>query len=130
MNDPTAEFFHELRERRHEPLLGRVSGTIRFDLDHDGITDHWLVTVNKGDITVSESDADASDVTANALLRTNKTLFDRAVAGHANAMAAVLRGAATVEGDIELLVYVFRLLPGPRPIEDRRRTVGAGRRPR
>jgi hypothetical protein len=129
MKDPTAEFFHELRERHHEPLLGKASGTIRFDLDHDGTTDHWLVTVNKGDITVSDFAVSEPDVKADAVFHTDKTLFDRAVAGHANAMAAVLRGAATVEGNVEFLVYALRLLPGPVSIEDWRRTVGAGRRP-
>jgi putative sterol carrier protein len=124
MKDPTVEFFHELRKRRHEPLLRRVSGTVRFDLDHNGGTDHWLVTVNKGDITVSESDAKAD-----AVVRTDRTWFDRAVAGQANPMAAVLRGAATIEGDVELLVYALRLFPGPVPVDDRRRTVGTGRKP-
>ena len=30
---PTQQFFEALAERGHEPLLERISGTIRFDLD-------------------------------------------------------------------------------------------------
>lgn len=40
MEDPTGEFFKELRQRGHERLLAETTGTIRFSLDRDGRTDH------------------------------------------------------------------------------------------
>jgi hypothetical protein len=46
------EFFEELGQREHEPLLAKVTGRVRFDLVAAGRPDRWLVSVNKGDTTV------------------------------------------------------------------------------
>ena len=40
MTDATTEFFDDLGRRGHEPLLERVSGTLRFDLVRGERTDH------------------------------------------------------------------------------------------
>jgi hypothetical protein len=45
MTDATTEFFTELGERRHEPALERMTGTVRFDLREDGGTTRWLVAI-------------------------------------------------------------------------------------
>ena len=45
-----------------------------------------------------------------------------------NAMAALLRGAMGVEGDVELLVLFQRLFPGPPRSRSRRHTAGYARR--
>jgi hypothetical protein len=106
--DPTAVFFRELAARGHEPILGRLSGTIRFDLADGDHVERWFVTIKKGDITVSHKNA-----RADAVARIDKALFDRIAAGTENAMAALLRGAFVPEGDPALLLSFQRVLPGP-----------------
>jgi putative sterol carrier protein len=108
MSAPTETFFDELGRRGHEPLLENVSGSLRFDLDHDNQTDHWLVNVADGDVTVS-----ARNVKADTVLHTDRALFDRIVAGQANALAALLRGLIGVEGNRELVAKFQRVFPGP-----------------
>jgi putative sterol carrier protein len=108
VTDATAEFFDELKKRGHEPLLEKATGTVRFDLEHGPRTEHWLVAVKRGDIVVSRE-----NVEADCVLRTERELFDLVVRGGMNAMAAMLRGAMSVEGDRELLVLFQRLFPGP-----------------
>jgi putative sterol carrier protein len=109
MTDVTAEFFRDLAGRGREPLLGKVKGSLRFDLTHDQKTDRWLVKIDNGDISVSRRNG-AADCT----VRTNKALFDGIVTGEVNAMTAVLRNAIAVSGDVRLLVLFQRLFPGPR----------------
>ena len=110
--DPTSRFFEELVRRGHEPLLGRVMGTVRFDLVHDGRTDSWLVTIDKGEVTVSRRNARADSV-----VRTERSFFADLATGRANAMAALLRGAIEVEGDRHPLAQFQRMFPGPRAAE-------------
>jgi hypothetical protein len=50
--DGIVEFFEELGQREHEPLLGKVTGRVRFDLVDAGRPDRWLVSMDKGDTTV------------------------------------------------------------------------------
>lgn len=122
MADATADFFRTLAQRGQEPRLGKAIGTVRFDIDENGHTEHWLVTVNRGEVTVSAGDAEAD-----AVFRTDKALFDRAVTGQASGLAAVLRGAASISGDMELLVYIWRLFPGPAATSATATTTAAGR---
>ena len=106
--DATSAFFGELRRRRPEPLLGNASGSVRFDLARGGDTDHWLVALNAGDATVSRA-----NVGADCVVQTDKPLFDGIARGEVNPMAALLRGELTAEGDLELLMRLQRLFPGP-----------------
>ena len=117
MADATAEFFDALVERGHEPLLEKATGTVRFDLREGRKTDRWLVSIVKGELAVSRR-----NLKADCVLTTDKTLFDDVASGRANAFAALLRGAAEVEGNVQLLVLFQRLFPGP-PRARRRRTV-------
>ena len=41
MTDSTAEFFHELDRRGHEPLLEKATGSVRFDLADGRQIDRW-----------------------------------------------------------------------------------------
>ena len=120
MADPTSEFFDELGRRGHEPLLKKTSGTLRFDLRDGKRTDRWLVDVKKGDVAVSRR-----NVRADCVVSADRALFDDVASGKTNAMAAMLRGAMGVEGDVQLLVPFQRLLPGPRRSRTRRRTGSA-----
>ena len=108
MSDETAEFFQQLAARGREPLLGKVKGTLRFDLVDGTRTDRWLVTFDKGDVSVSRQ-----KVAADCVVRVDRALFDAMVSGDANGMAAYLRGRLTFDGDPELLVLFQRVLPGP-----------------
>jgi len=111
MADATAEFFEELGRREYEPLLASASGTLRFDIGNGAKTERWHVTMRKGAIAVTR----------------RKALFDRIAHGEANAMAALLRGEVTVEGDPHVLTSFQRLFPGP-PRRRRRRAAPAGRK--
>jgi ubiquinone biosynthesis protein UbiJ len=106
--DSTAEFFGELGSRGHEPLLSKVTGSARFDVVARARTEHWLVTIDKGEIGVSRGTA-----AADCVLRAEKASFERVLAGELNLMAAVLRGEVVVEGDPRLLVRLQRLFPRP-----------------
>jgi putative sterol carrier protein len=106
--EATTAFFHELGTRGHEPLLEKATGTIRFELTNGRRKARWLVTVAKGDVTVSHRNA-----RADCVIRVDHGLFDQIVTGEENAMAAMLRGAVSVEGRPELLVLFQRLFPAP-----------------
>jgi putative sterol carrier protein len=97
MTDATTEFFEQLEERGHEPVLEKSTGTVRFDIK-DG----------KGDVTVSRRNA-----AADCVVRADKALFDDMTTGRANPMAALLRGAVSAEGDVGLMASFQRLFPGP-----------------
>jgi len=117
--DATGEFFRGLEERGHDALLGRASGTLRFDLVDGDRVEHWHVMVHGGNVTISRR-----RTKADAIVRADKDLFDRIATGRENAMAAVLRGAITPEGDVSLMLRFARLFPGPprteQPLEPRR----------
>jgi putative sterol carrier protein len=104
----TTDFFYGLADRGHEPLLEKVSSTIRFELTGDGDVEYWLVSIDKGTIGVERSNAPAD-----CTLRTTSEVFERLASGDVNAMAAVLRGAIAVDGDREQLALFQRLFPGP-----------------
>ena len=108
MSDATEQFFEELGQRGHEPLVAKFSGRVRFDVVDGDHTDRWLVTIDKGDIAVSRDGE-----TGECVVRADKALFDRLARGETNPMAAVLRGAVVCTGDIDLLLAVQRVFPGP-----------------
>ncbi len=105
--DATAEFFAKLARRGHEPLLEKVTGTFRFEVTGER-AEHWLVGVKKGDVTVSRG-----NVKADAVVRADRKVFDAIASGEMNALAATLRGAAVMQGDLGLLAGFQRLFPGP-----------------
>jgi putative sterol carrier protein len=107
--DPVERFFAELATRGHEPLLRKASGSARFDVRDGRRTRRWVVTVDDGDVAVLPGNGAAACV-----IRADKAVFDRIVAGRMNAVAAVLRGDLEVEGDWRLLVRMQRLFPGRR----------------
>ena len=108
MTHATKEFFDDLDARGHEPLLEKATGTVRIDLSGGKRTARWLVTVKKGDVTVSHANAKADCV-----IRMDQALFEQIVTGRENATAALLRGLVAVEGNTQLLVLFQRLFPGP-----------------
>jgi hypothetical protein len=106
--DPVGEFFAGLAERGGEPLLQHVSGTLRFDVVDGGRVEHWYVAIKDGGVAVSHDDGEADGV-----VRIEKALFEGMIAGRVNAMAAALRGALALRGNLALFVSFQRLFPGP-----------------
>ena len=103
-------------------MLEKATGIVRFDLIDGKRTERWLVTLDKGDVSVARKSADADCV-----VRAQRTLFDAMARGEVNAMAAYLRGELMLEGDPELLVLIQRVLPGPTTRRARRLIAGRGR---
>lgn len=119
------EFFDDLERRGHDPLLERVTATVRFDLHRGGgggerggggegggggagdETERILVHIDRGDITVSADEAPADCVVSG-----EAALLDAIADGQTSVMTALLRGQLTVDGDPELLVLTQRLFPG------------------
>ena len=108
-SDPTARFFAELADRGNEPLLRKASGAMRFDVVDGRRTRRWLLTVDKGTISVTSNGGQE----ATCVVRADKAVFDRLASGRLNAVAAVLRGDLAVAGDWRLLVRLQRLFPSP-----------------
>jgi hypothetical protein len=123
MTASTVDFFDDLGRRGHEPLLERVSATVRFDITDGGQTDHRLVRIDHGDIRVS-----AENEPADCVIGGDRALFDAIVGGRMTAMVALLRGQLAVDGDPELLVLTQRLFPGPPAGSSGRSAVAEGRR--
>jgi putative sterol carrier protein len=111
MADAIADFFAALGSRGHEPLLVRATGTFRFEITGER-PERWFVEVKKGDVTVSHRNAQAD-----CMMRADRTVFEDIMSGKANALAATLRGAAIIDGDVSLLATFQRLLPGPAPAQ-------------
>ena len=108
LSDQASTFFEELGQRGHEPLLEKAQGTLRFDLTKGKNSEHWLVAVDKGDVSDSRR-----NTKADCGFTTDRALFGRIVRGESNAITAVLRGEATAEGDLELLFLLQRIFPTP-----------------
>ncbi|NBE80382.1 SCP2 sterol-binding domain-containing protein [Micromonospora rubida] len=116
MLDATTRFFEDLDRRGYEPLLTKLSGTLRFDLNEGPQTRHWLLRIDRGRIRVSQEAREADTIAA-----TSPELFEDLAAGRENGMAALIRGDMTVIGDIRLVVQVERLFPSPPDSREPRR---------
>jgi hypothetical protein len=110
MSDATERFFEELGGRGSEPALRGITGRVRFDIVGGKRTEHWVVDIDRGDITVSRRTG-----RADCTMKADRELFDRLVRGEDNAMAATLRGALTCAGEVDLLLAIQKLFPGPDP---------------
>jgi putative sterol carrier protein len=119
-SDSIAEFFTELGNRGHEPLLEQTKGSARFDVSDGKRTERWLLTIDRGNLKVSRRNA-----AADCVLRVDRPSFERAVTGKLNLMAAALRGEIAVGGDPRLIVRLQRLFPRP---SRRRRSSAAGKK--
>ncbi|SCL26544.1 SCP-2 sterol transfer family protein [Micromonospora nigra] len=109
MADVTQEFFRSLAQRGHDRRLSAIhQGSVRFDIGRDGQVDHWLVSIAKGDVTVSEQETGGD-----AVVRANRAVFDRIASGEAYFLTSVLRGEAIVEGSPRIFAAVRRLFPPP-----------------
>jgi putative sterol carrier protein len=122
MTTPIDQFFDDLDRRGREPLLTRVNATIRFDITDGEQTEHRLIRIDHGDIRVS-----VGDEPADCVIRAERAVCDDVVSGRTSALAALLRGAAAVEGDMEVMVLTQRLFTGSQSVPSRRSAGAAGR---
>ena len=114
MTDPTSDFFGNL-ETHGAPQLGNVEASIRIDLDQGKATEHRLVTIDRGKISVSRKNAKAD-----AVLHADKKMFDRLVQGEVNPISSFLRGLWRADGNAELIVLFQGLFPAPQNSGSRR----------
>ena len=124
MADATRDFFRRLEEGGPHPALQRTSGTIGIDLDREGRTDHWRLEIHRGAVAMSRGTGQADCV-----IKGKGQVFDELATGRDNALASMLRGELTYEGDPGLLVRFQRLFPPPtgRRIAKSSRTIGKRR---
>jgi predicted lipid carrier protein YhbT len=108
VSDPGASFLNALSRGGTHPLLAKARGTLRFDVRDGERTRHWLVELDRGDVSVSRRRG-----SADCVVRTDAAAFDGLVTGEVNALAAFLRAELTLEGDPEFLVLFQRVLPAP-----------------
>jgi hypothetical protein len=112
--DPINDFFAGLAEPGHLATFEHEVGTVRFDVPDAAakadVTDveHWHVTIDDGDVTVTRE-----PLPAEAIVRIARPYLELIVMGRLNAMAAMLRGLLTVDGSVASLMMFQRCLPGP-----------------
>jgi len=121
--DPVAAFFDGLVERGHEPLLRKARGTIKFEIVDGKRVDRRVVSIDRGDISVSRR-----NVACDGVIRVDRAVFESIASGRSNPIAAVLRNEFAVQGDWRLLVLLQRLFPGPPKKQPSRRAAGYARR--
>lgn len=107
MTDVTDQFFDALARRQHEPLLRKVTGSIRFNLAEGARSQRWLLLIDRGALTVSQADQEADTV-----IHADRASFDEIVSGRLTPLAAWLRNDIMVQGRFQLLIMLDRLLPG------------------
>jgi putative sterol carrier protein len=121
--DSVTAFFDDLGGREYEPVLRNVSGTVRFDLVSGKSTERRLVAIRRGNLAVSRR-----NVSADAVIRMNRSLFEALVEGETNPFAAMLRGEVELEGDYRLMILLRRVLRKRGAVRQPERAAGYARR--
>jgi putative sterol carrier protein len=121
--DAVTAFFEDLSNRGHDPLLRSVSGTVRFDLVSGKTTERWLLTIQKGNLSVSNR-----NVRADAVIRLSRDLFESVASGETTLLPGMLRGEVVLEGDYRLMIMVRRLLRTRLAVRQPERAAGYARR--
>lgn len=111
--DPISDFFSGLTQPGHIATFEREAATVRFDVadgpnPESGPIEHWHVTINDGDVSVTRQ-----VLPADAIVHAARPDVERIVTGRLNAQAALLRGLLTTEGSMAALMMFQRALPGP-----------------
>jgi putative sterol carrier protein len=121
--DAVTAFFEDLGSQGYEPLLRKVSGTVRFDLVSGKTTERWLIAISKGNLAVSRK-----NVAADTTMRLSRVLFEAVARGETNVLSAMLRGEVVLEGDYRLMIMVRRLLRKRLAVRQPKRAAGYARR--
>ena len=106
MSTSTERFFDRLASGESIAVLGSAKGTMRFDLEDGGRTEHWRVALKPGSAAVSRSDEPAD-----AVLHAQRSVFDELADGRLSPLPAALRGLIGLEGDPTLFIRFQRLFP-------------------
>ena len=110
MAQTTAEFFDQLAERGHEPLLEKATGTVRFELvNGNGRTERWLVAIKKGDVDRVARERRRPTASSARTGRSSRQI----VTGEANAIAACCAGLSTSRATPSCSCSSSALFPGP-----------------
>ena len=104
--DAVTAFFEDLGSRGYDPLLRSVSAAVRFDLVSGKTTERWLLTIQKGNLSVSHRNVRRRRRHPAAA----GTLFERVASGETTLLPAMLRGEVVLEGDYRLMIMIRRLL--------------------
>ena len=110
MPSATAQMFEHLAERGHIDVLDKVRGTLRFEIADSEPCEQYFVTITDGDIHVVPG---AGTEPPSCLIRGSQAVLEKVARGEMNAIAAVLRGELVIDGDLQLLMSVQRVFPGP-----------------
>jgi putative sterol carrier protein len=121
--DAATAFFEDLGSQGYDPLLRSVSGAVRFELVSGKTTERWLVTIRKGELTVSHR-----NIAADAVIRLSRALFERVASGQTNIFPAVLRGEVVLEGDYRLMAAIRRLFRARLAARQPQKAAGYARR--
>jgi len=111
--DPISDYFASLTEPGHIATFEREAATLQFDVadgptPDSGPSEHWHVTINDGDVSVTRQ-----VLPADAIVHGARADVERIVTGRLNAQAALLRGLLRTEGSMAALMMFQRALPGP-----------------
>jgi hypothetical protein len=118
-SDAIAQLFDRINRLGRVDMLADVTGSLRFDLAQDEhVVDQWTVVVCDGQLSVEHRGGDTDCVVS-----LDGQLMARMAGGESNAMAALLRGDMMATGNVQLLVLLERLLPGPAGAHGPLRTV-------
>ncbi|MFI7592311.1 SCP2 sterol-binding domain-containing protein [Micromonospora sp. NPDC049359] len=115
MTEATQRFFESLPARAPRVLRGLAAGTLQIDLGINHQTEHWLVRMRPGEVRATRERGPAD-----AIWYSSSALFDRLIAGEAQALAAVLRNESTFSGDVVLFLAFRRFFPDPPGTRDPR----------
>ena len=121
--DAVTAFFEDLGSRGYDPLLRSVSATVRFDLVSGKTTERWLLTIQKGNLSVSHR-----NVRADAVIQLSRRLFERVARGETTLLPGMLRGEVVLEGDYKLMIMIRRLLRARLTVRRREAAAGYARR--
>lgn len=125
MATSAAEYLERSVPGRHPDLPETTSGTLRLDIHENGHTEHWYLTIDRQNVEVTRSAADAELV-----IRADRDVFDRLAAGHRHIASALLTNELTAQGNLRLLMSLRRIFPGPPEARHPREFPGArGERP-
>ncbi|PWR11540.1 sterol-binding protein [Micromonospora acroterricola] len=108
MGTTAARYLQQLDTGRRPDLPAATSGTVRLDARVDGCTDHWYLTIADQHVRVTRS-ADDADL----VVRADTAVLDGLARGETHVATALLRNDLTVRGNVQLLMLLRRIFPGP-----------------
>jgi putative sterol carrier protein len=96
--------FQLLGKTEATSFVREIQGTLQFDLGDAG---HWQMKIDRGAVRVTEGTPERPD----CVLATDPEEFVRIARGDDNIIAAMLRGAIQLSGDLNVAMSFRRVLP-------------------